>query len=204
MEDRTEGLKQEYKRWLRRYSWAWFGTLKITSGMPSKRRANQMFERWISELRRTEGAEDFRWVRVLEKGGSGQNLHFHVLVGGLRNRRKHWEAEWIQLGGEALIGKFDPAKEAILYMTKEMNDSGNLDIDFCLPNRKQSVPPVEPRRRIENEITVQVEEIPRTKKTIKVCVEEAHRNEKMIYLRVEKADSLHAPRSTQRCKRKGN
>lgn len=145
--ERTERLKQEYNRWLRRYSWAWFGTLNITSGMPSERRAKELFAQWISDLRRSEGAEDFRWVRVMERGGSGQNLHFHVLVGGLRNRRKHWESQWEELGGEALIGKFDPDKEAILYMMKEMDDRGNLEIDFCLPNHKQSVPSARPSRR---------------------------------------------------------
>jgi hypothetical protein len=164
MDNRIEAMKHEYNRWFRRYSWSWFVTLKITSGMPSKRRANQMFERWISDLRRSEGTKNFRWVRVLEKGGSGQNLHFHVLIGGLRNRLKHWESQWEELGGEGLIGKFDPDKEAILYMTKEMDDSGNLDIDFCLPHQKQSISPVEPCRRIENEITVQIEEIPGRRK----------------------------------------
>jgi hypothetical protein len=138
MADRTERLKHEYNDWLRRYSWSWFVTLKITSGIPSERRAKEMFARWISDLRRDEGTEHFRWVRVMERGGSGQNLHFHVLVGGLRNRRQHWESQWKQMGGEALIGKFDPAKEAILYITKEMDDSGNLDIDFCLPDQKQT------------------------------------------------------------------
>ena len=138
--DRIETLKREYDRWFRHYSWAWFGTLKIASGMPSERRAKDLFRQWISDLRRSEGTEDFRWVRVMERGATGQNLHFHVLVGCLRNRRQHWESQWEELGGEALIGKFDPDKKAILYMTKEMDDSGNLDIDFRLPDQKQSVP----------------------------------------------------------------
>ena len=72
----------------------------------------------------------------MERGGSGQNLHFHVLVGGLRNRLRHWESHWNELGGEALIGKFDPDKEGILYLMKEMDDSGYLDIDFSLPDHK--------------------------------------------------------------------
>jgi hypothetical protein len=103
MEDRTERLKQEYNRWLRGFSWSWFATLKITSGIPSERRAKELFDRWISDLRRSEGSKTFRWFRVLERGGSGQNLHFHLLVGGFRNRLKHWERRWNMLGGNALI-----------------------------------------------------------------------------------------------------
>jgi hypothetical protein len=44
-------------------------------------------------------------------------------------------------------------------MTKEMDDSGNLDIDFCLPNQKQSVPSVRPSRRIEKTINLMVEQV---------------------------------------------
>jgi integrase len=74
MEDQTEILKHEYNRWLRRQSWSWFATLKITSGIPSERRAKEFFDRWISDLRRSEGSKTFRWFRVLEHGGSGYDL----------------------------------------------------------------------------------------------------------------------------------
>jgi hypothetical protein len=149
LEDRTETLKQEYSRWLRRYSWSWFVTLKITSGIPSERRAKKLFNEWISELRRQEGTRNFRWVRVMERGGSGNNLHFHVLIGGLRNRMRRWELQWNGLGGDALIGKFDSDKDGILYMMKEMDVDGNLDIDFSLPRREQSGPSAMPSRREE-------------------------------------------------------
>jgi hypothetical protein len=146
-EDRTETLKHEYDDWLRLFTWAWYATLKIRSGIPSERRAKRMFAQWISDLRRSEGTKNFRYFRVMEKGGSGQNLHFHVLIGGLRDgsRLKHWESQWNELGGDALIGKFDPDKNGILYMLKEMDDDGNLDIDFSLPRREQSAHSAGPR-----------------------------------------------------------
>jgi hypothetical protein len=37
-----------------------------------------------------------------------------------------------------LIEKFNPDKEPILYLTKEMDDRGDLDIDFSLPRRRRS------------------------------------------------------------------
>jgi len=36
--------------------------------------SQEFFDRWISDLRRSEGSKTFRWFRVLEHGGSGYDL----------------------------------------------------------------------------------------------------------------------------------
>jgi hypothetical protein len=126
---------QAYKKWLDKQSWAWFATLKINSGKPSVRRAKQLFERWIAELGAREGGPDFRFARVLEKGSLGNNPHFHVLIGGLRNRIQDWTERWETLGGEALIKRFDPERGGIFYILKEMDNDGNLDLDISLPKK---------------------------------------------------------------------
>lgn len=90
-------------------------------------------------MRRTEGSKDFRWFRVLERGISGGNLHFHALVGGVSNRRSLWARKWNDLGGDAVITNFDAKKNGILYLLKTMNDDGELDFDCNLPSTKTSV-----------------------------------------------------------------
>jgi hypothetical protein len=139
MKDKRENAIQGYRQLLEQYGWSWFATLKITSGIPSERRAKNLCDKWLSDLRRTEGDENFRWFRVPERGASGSNLHFHVLVGGLRNRRKVWQQEWSALGGDAVISKFDPNRKAILYLLKGTGGNGDLDFDFELPTPKSGL-----------------------------------------------------------------
>jgi hypothetical protein len=122
---------------LEQYGWDWFATLKITSGIPSERRAKNLCDKWLSDLRRTEGGEDFRWFRVLERGANGGNLHFHMLLGGLRNRRKVWQQKWNNLGGDALITRLDPEKGESFYLLKSMGNDGDLNCDFELPTKEK-------------------------------------------------------------------
>jgi hypothetical protein len=137
MSDKREKTIQEYRRWLEQYSWSWMATLKLTSGIPSERRATTLFDSWISSVRRAEGAEDFRFFRVLERGLGGSNFHFHTLIGGLRKPRKIWEERWNERGGDAVISAFDPQKNGILYMLKDMDNGGDLDCDFELPTKEK-------------------------------------------------------------------
>jgi hypothetical protein len=136
MKLRREEFIQQYRRWLESFDWDWYCTLKVISGIPSDRRAKQLFNRWISDLRRAEGGNDFRWFCVLERGISGGNLHFHALVGGVSNRRSLWARKWNDLGGDALITSFDAGKKGALYLLKSMGDDGDLDFDCDLPTKK--------------------------------------------------------------------
>jgi RNA recognition motif. (a.k.a. RRM, RBD, or RNP domain) len=132
-QDKREQAIQEYKRWLQRFSWSWFGTLKITSGAPTDAAAKRLFGIWVSEIKRVEAGCSFRWVSVLERGRMKTNRHFHVLVGGLRNRRREAESRWNFLGGNAVIDRYDPERNGLLYMLKTMGEDGDIDIDFNLP-----------------------------------------------------------------------
>jgi hypothetical protein len=138
MNDRREVAIQGYREWLDRFRWSWFATLKVTSGFPSDRKARRMFESWIAELEARDGASDFRWAAVLEKGADGTNRHLHVLVGGLRNRRQFWTEQWDRRGGQALIEPYDSSRNGILYLLKSTTDDGDLGIEFggLEPKRK--------------------------------------------------------------------
>ena len=135
--DRRENAIQEYRQWFEQFRWDLYCTLKVTSGRPSDRRANNMFARWIKDVEQTDGGSRFCWVRVMERGVTGNNRHFHVLVGGLRNRVKFWERKWNDLGGNALITPFDAKQKGILYMLKSMDQNGDLEIEFDLPARRR-------------------------------------------------------------------
>jgi hypothetical protein len=132
-EGRRERTIQAYARWLEEFRWDLYATLKITSGAPSDSRAKKLLQQFMSELEEKEGGSRFRYFAVLERGFTGDNLHFHVLIGGLRNRCKFWEREWNERGGNALITPYDPTQKGILYMLKNIDDNGDLDVEFKLP-----------------------------------------------------------------------
>jgi RNA recognition motif. (a.k.a. RRM, RBD, or RNP domain) len=134
--DKRENTIQTYRQWLEKYSWDWFGTLKVDSGMPSIRRAKKMCDDYISNLRQAEGDEDFRFFRVLERGTGGSNLHFHLLIGGLRDRRKVWEQNW---KGDALLSEYKADQKGLLYVLKSMDNRGDLDCDFTLPPGSRTI-----------------------------------------------------------------
>jgi hypothetical protein len=131
----AEKIKDNYAAWFSEYHWRWFTTLKITSGRPSRRRAIATFDQWIAEMAEQEGSSRFRWVRVLERGAIGDHLHFHAVIGGFRSRMAHWCKRWEELGGEALIEKYNPDEAGILYLLKTMRH-GDIDLDFKLPQKR--------------------------------------------------------------------
>ncbi len=132
----VEELNNRYIAWFSQYEWRWFITQKITNGRPSKTRAIALSDQWLDELGKTEGSPHFRWVRVLERGKNGDHLHFHLLVGGFRNRMAHWGRRWEELGGDVLIENYNSEEGGIAYLLKGMKRNGDIDIDFKLPKRK--------------------------------------------------------------------
>lgn len=134
---KREELVDAYEEWLSRYDWEWFGSLTFR-GYPRRAKAERLFNQWTSEVRRAEGASDFRVVRVGEVGSAGDNLHFHVLVGGLRpgrsdaRTRMRWTRRWFELAGDALIGTFDEERGGIRYVLKSLEPDRDFDIDISL------------------------------------------------------------------------
>ena len=140
VKNRREECIQARRRWLASYRWTWFLTLKITSGFPSCQRAKRLLGEWISALRAEEGGKQFRYAAVFEKGTGRGNPHFHVLVGGLRNRRRFWAQRWREIGGEARIEIFNPDQQGILYMLKGTDDEGDINLEFELPPPLSTLP----------------------------------------------------------------
>jgi hypothetical protein len=95
--------------------------------------ANRIFRKWISEIEDEDGARNFHWFRVTERGAYGDNLHFHVLVGGLRSGSKYpWIVRWNELAGDALITYYFRSGGATKYIVKTARPDRDFDIDFNL------------------------------------------------------------------------
>jgi hypothetical protein len=106
-------LIDAYESWLLQYRWNLFATLTFRTS-PSLSKAKRLFLNWINEMRDADSAHDFRWARVTERGAFGDHLHFHVLIGGLRDGCKWpWVLLWQDLAGDCWISYFRPSGGAV-------------------------------------------------------------------------------------------
>ena len=129
----TKQLIDGYEEWLTRFNWAWFGTLTFRD-YPTLNRANSLFKKWISEIEKEDGTSDFRWFRVTERGAFNDNIHFHVLVGGLRKGSKWpWIFRWEELAGGSSIAYYFRSGGAARYVVKTAQPGRDFEIDFHLP-----------------------------------------------------------------------
>jgi hypothetical protein len=128
-----ERLINGYEEWLSRYRWIWFGTLTFRRLDIKLWTANECFWRWIVEVENSERTDVFHWFRVTEHGAFKDNLHFHVLVGGLKNPSKWpWLLRWQDLAGDAEIYYFNRSLGGLRYMLKTAKPDTDFDILYDL------------------------------------------------------------------------
>ena len=129
-------LIEAYATWWKKWDWDWFGALTFP-GYPGRNSAIRKFERWIDEIEREQGAGDFRYVRVIETGAYDDNIHIHILVGGLKRQARLFPAigreRWEKIAGAAAITRFDPEKGGVYYLLKTLDPAREFDVDFRLP-----------------------------------------------------------------------
>ena len=132
MDNRRE-LVESYAEFLMAFDWEWFGTMTFR-GYSGSSKAKRLFEKWINELQEKAGGPEFRWFRVTEKGQSGTNNHFHVLIGGLepKNQRARWARRWEVIAGPARIEPYDPDQDGIYYMLKTLKVGHDFDFETNL------------------------------------------------------------------------
>jgi hypothetical protein len=130
-------LIEAYEEWFCKYHWIFFGALTFRES-PSPSRADRIFKRWIAEMQQNDGTKDFRWVRVTEHGAFGDNLHFHVLIGGLTNDAEWWPwvRRWDALAGDAVLSYYCKNAGGIPYMLKTALPGRDFEIDFDLRTSK--------------------------------------------------------------------
>ena len=134
MEMKKAKYASEYRRWLQEYSWSLYANLKVPPATNWMRR-DYMFDSWISSLRRREGTADFHWVSVAETRFIKTRPELHVWIGGLQSRLEYWASRWKQLGGNAVIERFDPERsETFCRNTVEAMDGYDiLDVESEFP-----------------------------------------------------------------------
>jgi hypothetical protein len=129
-------LIQAYGQWLKQYRWNLFGSLTF-AGFPSRQKAQETFDLWIAEVQIEAGTRNFRFVQVTERGVSGDNIHFHFLIGGLRKnwdqRMGTWCKRWQHKAGAAVMGKYKPKKPGIFYLLKTLLPDRDFDVNIKLP-----------------------------------------------------------------------
>lgn len=127
----SKQLIDGYATWLSKFSWNWFGTLTFRNHKLPFWRANRIFQDWIFEIEMGAGTGSFRWFRVTERGAYGDNLHFHILVGGLRDASKWpWTVLWNEMAGDALITYYFRSGGATKYIVKTARPGRDFEIDF--------------------------------------------------------------------------
>jgi hypothetical protein len=126
-------LIEAWADWLRTFTWDCFATLTFP-GYPSATKACREFDGWIAEIKKLGGTRKFRYVRVLERGSGGDNIHFHVLIGGLKPDARRfpfkWAARWREVAGHAVIQRFDPKKGGVHYLLKTLLPDGDFAIEL--------------------------------------------------------------------------
>jgi hypothetical protein len=136
-------LIDTYADWLGEWSWDWFGTLTFP-GYPSATRAKRIFEKWILELDKDAGTDDFRYVQVMESGAYGDNLHFHILVAGLKEKARWFpgrmQRRWQELAGQCVIQRFDPEKGGVRYLLKTLLPERDFAIDVHFNDQPKNKP----------------------------------------------------------------
>lgn len=141
-----EELIEGWVELLQRYQWSWIGCMTFRRSPVTPSLANRIFRRWLLELKAIDGDSDFRWASVMERGVSGEHIHFHFVVGGLIDGdRPTWLLRMVELAGvNCWLKLYDPAKGGLAYLVKEAMPGKPFDIDFDVYSRR-SLSPRPPR-----------------------------------------------------------
>ncbi len=133
----------EFSNWLGSFPWRWFASLTFRPGISAAQRRWRL-RLWMEQLQAELGDENFQWFGVPENGRTGQNVHYHTLIGGLRGwharERLRWMKKWNRLCGDALITPFNPAVGGVRYILKHVqpNDMDDLELHINSHTTMQS------------------------------------------------------------------
>jgi hypothetical protein len=81
------------------YEWKGFGTLTF-EGFIRFPQSRRLFDRWAREIRKPVVPHFLNWFAVIEHDRWGDDVRFHVLVGGSQiSFQPHWITLWQDLSG---------------------------------------------------------------------------------------------------------
>jgi hypothetical protein len=135
--------RKDLENWLDGFAWLWFCSMTFRPGLKPKQ-ARWRLDIWLETLRNDLGTADFSFVAVREFGKTGQDLHYHLLIKGLR--RSHYDERldfmrrWSKLAGDARIDPYKPGTGGIAYILKDLDQSRPEDLEFnlCPDNHLQT------------------------------------------------------------------
>lgn len=116
---------------LKRYVWSLYGHLTFR-GLPTERRASDVFRKWIHNLNRHLYGQHYwknhsglLWVRGEEVQRRGA-VHYHVLVGhgpaakfGKRLTAEFAQQLWSKMAGDGRVELYLPLRRGIAYLVKK-------------------------------------------------------------------------------------
>jgi hypothetical protein len=136
----AQGWRDEMTGWLEGFPWKWFCSLTFRPGL-TESQSRWRLRKWACELRDALGDKHFEWIGIPETGKTGEDFHFHVLIGGLNDwhadERLEWMRHWHKLSGDARIDVYDPSLFGIRYILKYLDPNDTDSIEFHLVPRTQ-------------------------------------------------------------------
>jgi hypothetical protein len=131
----VEKWRKDMERWLKGFPWLWFGSMTFRPGLKPGATYWRLHI-WLDELQKSLGTGDFGYFAVREFGKTGQDLHFHVLIMGLKashyDERLEWMRRWSKLAGDAQINPYSTKAGGIAYILKNVDPQDPDAIDFKL------------------------------------------------------------------------
>jgi hypothetical protein len=133
----------EMTEWLEIFPWQWFATLTSRPGL-SQAQVRRRLLWWAEELGDALGTEKFEWLGVPEKGSTGMDFHYHVLVAGLdaevgAAERLSWMRRWFKLAGDARIEDFKADSGGVRYILKHVKPQDVDDMEFHVVSQTQQL-----------------------------------------------------------------
>ena len=135
--------REEMTTWLEEYPWQWFGSLTFRPYFTIGQRKARL-RRWKDALKSELGTTDFDFIGIPELGKTGDDYHYHSLVGGLSAwhaaERLDWMKRWGRLSGDARIETYQPNKGGMAYVLKNVGpeDFDEIELDLSSHTRLQS------------------------------------------------------------------
>jgi hypothetical protein len=123
--------------WSATFPWNLFCTLTFRPYFTARQRQELMRD-WIKDVKHKWG--EVNWFAVPEHGRTGEDYHYHILVGGLPDVSAHDRLEMMNLwtSGDALVTEFASGANGIAYILKNAGPETEIEFEIREVTRMQT------------------------------------------------------------------
>jgi hypothetical protein len=123
--------------WLATFHWDLFCTLTFRPYFTTKQR-QALMQAWIAAVKGKYG--QVNWFAVPQLGRTGEDYHYHILIGGLPDLSAHDRLELMNLWtcGDAQITEYRPGENGIAYILREAGPETDIEFEISERGRMQS------------------------------------------------------------------